>query len=865
MPSAPGNRYDFSDASVVRPWLTRVWFERLFPLLPRAMAANVVTLLSTGLLLAVLAGALLVDRIGATAFALLQLVGIQLYVAGDHLDGMQAKATETTSPLGDFLDHHCDYWAGCILVFAWCAMLGLQRTWLPPAMTLLMIAGFTITYAERATFRRLHFTGWGTLEMIVVATLFHGSWAIPAVRRWWGVPLWDAGWPRHAVVTALGCGVAAGVCVTIARRMRGVPWPVVVQLAALVALAAWAQRQAAPPIWGWLLVAGSGAEMVARLMHAHTTGGGCPRPTGAAVAGAVAVWGLPAGASAMAAAACGAVVAVTYGLALRRIIGGWRQHWVWVNAAGAALVLATAGVAMAPSRAAAQSSVYVPLLDPAYEDLDALAAAGLVREVMLGERPYSGAAFRRFVAEAQRRRGAGAPSPRLAEALARLAARFGAAAHSHNALAPWTLSAAVADAPARAMRANARLRGIDADLALLRQRNQGRVVPTGASVAAEAGFQLARARLAVDGVGRVVAGAGGEGTTAEVQLLGATARSVWGPVAVEVGRLPLLTGFGLHGGAQYTDNARALDQMRLRADRPLRLPGPFRMLGQWQALASVATVGRAQDQRDALLFTGRLSSRPVDALELGFTLQNMQGGSGAPKPLWWGERINDLFLFFDRKRFVDHQFSDKVFGVDLRIAPPASQGALYVNFATTDDRDFFRQPAGGYWEDAIWVAGIERRGLGPAGRLDVVLEGQHNGPNPHTHHQFTSGMTVDRRVLGNALGPDSEGLTLRLAWRAPSHRTRLSLSLERARSDSADAYPSANDPRAWDWYRLTTGPDERRQRVLLERQSEAGWRGLETTVQVGYERARRFAFGGGTRHAALLQLQLRAPRGGIRR
>jgi hypothetical protein len=147
----------------------------------------------------------------------------------------------------------------------------------------------------------------------------------------------------------------------------------------------------------------------------------------------------------------------------------------------------------------------------------------------------------------------------------------------------------------------------------------------------------------------------------------------------------------------------------------------------------------------------------------------------------------------------------------------------------------------------------------------VGLEGQHAGPNPHTHHQFTSGMTVDRRVLGNALGPDGQGVTLSLAWRAPRQRTRLSLSLERWRSDSADAYPPAGNRFAWDWHRLTTGPDERRQRVLLERLTEAGWRGLETTVRIGYERTLRFAFGGGTRHAALVELQLRAPEGWTRR
>ena len=325
------SRYEFTDASLARPWLTRVWFARLFPLLPRWLAANVVTLLSTGLLLAVLLGSLVVDRLGATAFALLQLVCIQLYVAGDHLDGMQAKATGTASPLGDFLDHHCDYWAGCILVFGWGAMIGALTTPLPALMTWLMVTGFTITYAERALHRRLHFTSWGTLEAIVLATLFYGSWAIPVVRAWWAVPLWEGGWPRHAVVTAIGCVMAIGVCTTIIRRVRGLPWRVAMQLAALAALAAWGAGGTVAPVWGWLLVALCGAEMVARLMHAHTTGGR-PAPTWAAVAMAVALWALPPQQAMMVAWGGGGVVLVTYAAALWRIISGWRRHWVWSNA-----------------------------------------------------------------------------------------------------------------------------------------------------------------------------------------------------------------------------------------------------------------------------------------------------------------------------------------------------------------------------------------------------------------------------------------------------------------------------------------------------------------------------------------------------
>jgi hypothetical protein len=55
----------------------------------------------------------------------------------------------------------------------------------------------------------------------------------------------------------------------------------------------------AAPVWGWLLVTLYGADMVARLMHAHTTSGR---------------------------------LAPTWAAARWRIISGWRRHWVWINA-----------------------------------------------------------------------------------------------------------------------------------------------------------------------------------------------------------------------------------------------------------------------------------------------------------------------------------------------------------------------------------------------------------------------------------------------------------------------------------------------------------------------------------------------------
>lgn len=65
------------------------------------------------------------------------------------------------------------------------------------------------------------------------------------------------------------------------------------------------------------------------------------------------------------------------------------------------LPLVFSALHMAPL--AAQATPYVPTLDPAYRDLDALVSAGLVRDVMAGERPYSRSGFARFVAEAEER------------------------------------------------------------------------------------------------------------------------------------------------------------------------------------------------------------------------------------------------------------------------------------------------------------------------------------------------------------------------------------------------------------------------------------------------------------------------------
>ena len=349
--SAPPAAYQFTDSSVTRPLLTRVWFTRLFPLLPRRLAANLVSLLACGSLLTVLALSLAPGGWSETAIALVFFAALQIYVAGDHLDGMQALASGTASPLGDFVDHYCDLWAGCILVFGFWSLLGTAPPIALYAMMVVLIAAFATTYAEREADGRLHFTAWGALEANMILALFLLSWAVPAVRGWWRSPS-PLGVPWYAFAAGVVVAMALGAVVIIGRRMRRLPAPLVIAVTGLIALATLVtRRQELRPVEGWLLLGLFGGRYVARVMHGYLVPArrSWPDPTATVVVLALAIWdlsaGLPASAVRNGAAVLGAYLAVTLAVTLTRIFAQQRRYWVWMNGPvdGASAKAASAG------------------------------------------------------------------------------------------------------------------------------------------------------------------------------------------------------------------------------------------------------------------------------------------------------------------------------------------------------------------------------------------------------------------------------------------------------------------------------------------------------------------------------------------
>ena len=512
----------------------------------------------------------------------------------------------------------------------------------------------------------------------------------------------------------------------------------------------------------------------------------------------------------------------------------------------------------APAAGAAQATPYVPNLDPAYGDLDALIAAGLVRTAITGERPYSRLAVARFAAEAQERVAAAPylPKARFLESLARLEEAFAAEIATlcqgtacapplaKGALRSASADVTLADSPDRAIPSSYdRLAAeyIDADVNPLLQKNQGRELVDGATLGAEAlgDFRLGR-RVVVQARPRVWARARAEDDLGGgATLLEGYARALFGNVAIEAGRNHLALGHGPEAGPMLSHNARGLDMVRVSLDRSPRLPWVLSPLGRVGGSVLIAEMGANRDQPHSKLVVTRGSWIPVPWVELGATLFNHQGGEGSP-PATWGERRRELLLIYFAI-YPNDQISDKVLGADLRVSVPALRSQLWVEGMTTDDHNLFRGAAEALGNEAVWIVGGKVTGLGPEGRFDVWAEGRRAGVRPHTHHQFTSGLTLDRRVIGDALGPLGRQVSAGVDWRGTDHSASMYAAWERY--NGADLYQDLPGGR-FKFVRTIDNPDERRLRMIGSWSREARGR-LTPTVRLGWERVDGFGFTAG--------------------
>ncbi|MDN5204775.1 CDP-alcohol phosphatidyltransferase family protein [Fulvivirgaceae bacterium BMA10] len=142
----------------------------MIKLVPLGIPANIITIISNSFMYLALALAYLYGPSFKWNFVIIPIL-ILLYLIGDHLDGMQAKRTQTGSALGEFCDHFLDTFNNGILLMIIFLLFGITE----PTLIALLI---TISYLAHASiFYEQYKSGWliferfGSLEAVFVSLI----------------------------------------------------------------------------------------------------------------------------------------------------------------------------------------------------------------------------------------------------------------------------------------------------------------------------------------------------------------------------------------------------------------------------------------------------------------------------------------------------------------------------------------------------------------------------------------------------------------------------------------------------------------------------------------------------------------------
>jgi phosphatidylglycerophosphate synthase len=178
--SIPEYKYRVKDYSVITPWFRETIVRPLIGYIPRRIPANHITVVSNLFMFAAL---LLSMFSGENRYVFLVVPILILgYVIGDHLDGMQAKRTGTSSALGEFFDHFLDIFNNGILVMIVCSLMNVSPWIFIICLTVSYIAHSAIFF-EQLKSGWLVFEKFGALEAVILILFIISSLYFVPVQK----------------------------------------------------------------------------------------------------------------------------------------------------------------------------------------------------------------------------------------------------------------------------------------------------------------------------------------------------------------------------------------------------------------------------------------------------------------------------------------------------------------------------------------------------------------------------------------------------------------------------------------------------------------------------------------------------------
>lgn len=328
--------YDCVDRSFLLPHFKKHYVAQFYRAVPARLTANMITIASAVFMWAMVPLCLLGVARHQALFGGLCALLIHNYLVGDHLDGMHAKATNTSSPLGEFLDHFLDVFNGSLMLWAGVCLLNVQSTAVLPLLLFVYFLCFAATMMEQQETGRLQMGRYGNLESFVTMILFFLSWTIPAVQLWWHTPLIWGVEPRWLFV---GVAIFGFLFTTteILRRMGRAPRHFIYFVLGSLALALLVPHLTRSGAGAYFLLALFAGDYIGRVLGCHFLAARRPMPDMPTTAAALTLLPLyrlgliPAQAGGIILALLMVVLAARLVTGPGRVIYNLRSHWRWVN------------------------------------------------------------------------------------------------------------------------------------------------------------------------------------------------------------------------------------------------------------------------------------------------------------------------------------------------------------------------------------------------------------------------------------------------------------------------------------------------------------------------------------------------------
>ncbi|MBN1793537.1 MAG: hypothetical protein JW844_01070 [Candidatus Omnitrophica bacterium] len=228
-------------------------------------------------------------------------------------------------------------------------------------------------------------------------------------------------------------------------------------------------------------------------------------------------------------------------------------------------------------------------------------------------------------------------------------------------------------------------------------------------------------------------------------------------IILEAGRTSMWWGPGHHGALLLSSNAQALDVVRLKNDRPFRLPSFLRRLGLFHCEVFLSQLEDKRVIPHALLTGMRIAYRPWSWVIFGFNHTVQFGGEG--------EEIPPIIDLFDlSKAGGGEEGANHIVSVDgkirltrlLRYLPIANGLVAYGEFGAEDESNMRPHFIG-------FLMGCYISDLFKIPKFDYRVEFAQNDYQWYNHFKYRTGYWYRGDLIGHHMGSNAQDLFMRFS------------------------------------------------------------------------------------------------------